>query len=570
MGVLCLLLDKKKQYFPLLADIFNVTGHKLLIALEEEKAFEFLNVSSPEVLLLPIEDLNFWFKVLKTGKYLLPIFFVEEYEEAQKLKRYGLREVNYIVLPFNPMELLTKIVNISKETYEQAHLDYLGPINLLFRFVRSGATLCLSIEGKERVCTLYISQGSIKGSTCDVVRLTELIAEEGKVKLEPYREGEPPYTFNDNWAFISSVIYGYVPEAVATKPKAEETPLPEEKQPPLEYAIDLSQPIELKEGFYWVGVEDSKGLLQKNSYLRIYEKDSIKVPILINVGTPKDYALIRTKVEQIVSTVDAVKGLILLGSGVDEASGVVNFLQSNQRAFVITSLSIAQKLKALGIPMSRIRTIESFPGGRLRLATGHTLKFIPTPFLPEAGSFVVLEEGKGYLFTGKFLSSLRSIEEFNPFMDTEVEDVFLYTGLNIPSKDILTSALKRIKSEGVLFVYPMFGNPILSEHTLKETFERLSSIPSNFYEFDRDVVLDICEGLLKLLKDSPETNEVKSFFEDLNQFVYMEDTKIYQVLVDVEMLPSLMLGLMLTKGVDPSIIKETIRRFYLAGFNLTI
>ena len=181
MGVLCLLLDKKKQYFHLLADIFNVTGHKLLIALEEEKAFEFLQVSSPEVLLLPIEDMDFWFKALKAGAHLIPIFFVEEYEEADSLRKYGLREVNYIILPFNPMELLTKVVSISKETYEQAHLDYLGPVNLIFRFIRSGATLSLNIHGKENTCTLYISQGIIKGSSCDREKLTELIGEEVKV-----------------------------------------------------------------------------------------------------------------------------------------------------------------------------------------------------------------------------------------------------------------------------------------------------------------------------------------------------------------------------------------------------
>ena len=73
-----------------------------------------------------------------------------------------------------------------------------------------------------------------------------------------------------------------------------------------------------------------------------------------------------------------------------------------------------------------------------------------------------------------------------------------------------------------------------------------------------------------MLKEHQESNEVKSFFEDLNQFAYIEDTKISQVLVDVEKLPSLMLGLMLAKGVDPGIVKETIRRFYLAGFSLTI
>jgi len=567
MGVLCLLLDKKKQYFHLLADIFNVTGHKLLIALEEEKAFEFLQVSSPEVLLLPIEDMDFWFKALKAGAHLIPIFFVEEYEEADSLRKYGLREVNYIILPFNPMELLTKVVSISKETYEQAHLDYLGPVNLIFRFIRSGATLSLNIHGKENTCTLYISQGIIKGSSCDREKLTELIGEEVKVKLEPYKEGEPPYIFKDNQDFILSVVCGCLPQPVASEPKKEEVV---EKPQPIEYTIDLSQPVQLGAGLYWVGVEDNKGLFQKNVYLRIYEKDNIKVPILINIGTFQDYAFIRAKLEQVVGAVDAVKGLILMGSGVDEASGVVNFLQSSQRAFVITSLSIAQKLKALGIPMSRVRTIETFPGGRLRLATGDTLKFIPMPFLPEVGSFAVLEEGKGCLFTGKFLSSFRSIGEFNPLMNTEVEDVLLYTSLNTPSRDILSSALKRITSENIVCVYPMFGNPILSEETLKEALDKLVSTPTSFYELDKEVILEICEGLLKLLKEHQESNEVKSFFEDLNQFAYIEDTKISQVLVDVEKLPSLMLGLMLAKGVDPGIVKETIRRFYLAGFSLTI
>ena len=218
---------------------------------------------------------------------------------------------------------------------------------------------------------MYISQGIIKGSSCDREKLTELIGEEVKVKLEPYKEGEPPYIFKDNQDFILSVVCGCLPQPVASEPKKEEVV---EKPQPIEYTIDLSQPVQLGDGLYWVGVEDNKGLFQKNVYLRIYEKDNIKVPILINIGTFQDYAFIRAKLEQVVGAVDAVKGLILMGSGVDEASGVVNFLQSSQRAFVITSLSIAQKLKALGIPMSRVRTIETFPGGRLRLARAYKPK----------------------------------------------------------------------------------------------------------------------------------------------------------------------------------------------------
>ena len=42
------------------------------------------------------------------------------------------------------------------------------------------------------------------------------------------------------------------------------------------------------------------------------------------------------------------------------------------------------------------------------------------------------------------------------------------------------------------------------------------------------------------------------------------------LLVDIERLPSLMLGLMFNKNLEPNLIKEAIKHFYLAGIKLTI
>lgn len=52
--------------------------------------------------------------------------------------------------------------------------------------------------------------------------------------------------------------------------------------------------------------------------------------------------------------------------------------------------------------------------------------------------------------------------------------------------------------------------------------------------------------------------------------MYIEDTKIHKVFVDIERLPSLMLGLMFNKNLEPNLIKEAIKHFYLAGIKLTI
>ncbi len=568
MGVMCMLLDKKKQYFSLLADIFNITGHKLLIAFDEEKAFELLKVSEPEVIILPAEDIGFWLKLLELEKYLLPILFVESYEDAEALAKYGLREVNYEVIPFNPMELLTKIVSLSRDPQDSASLSIIGPLNLLIKLLRKGATSSLIVEDEEKSCTIYIHKGIIKGCSCGREELSNLFVKDVKIRLDIYEEEKAviSYVYKDNWEFFSGLVYGYAPPQVVSQPvsKVEETKAPKS-------TLDLSQPIEISYGFFWIGSPQEDGLFQKNAYLRIYEKDNIKVPMLINIGTVQDYVLIRSKLEQVVGTVEAVKAVVVLSSGVDDCSGIVSFLQSNQKAFVITSLSIAQRLRALGIPQARIKAFETFPNKRLRLATGDVLRFLSLPFLPERGSFAVLEESTGFLFTGRFLSSLCTYEDLNPLEGGDMEDVLIYTSLLIPSQDTLNRSLGQVNKEEINAILPMLGNPIYSEGKIREIFDRLESGFLAVPEVrDSQVLLETCNSLLSYLRDNLETQEFQNFLEELGSFMYMEDNKIVEPFVDPENIPSLILSLMYAKGINPATIKKAIKHFYMAGISITI
>ncbi|MCS7171090.1 MAG: hypothetical protein NZ851_02105 [Aquificaceae bacterium] len=575
MGVLCLLLDKKRQYSSLLADIFNITGHKLLIALDEEKALELLKMASPEAVLLSLEDLAFWLKILEMGYYPSPIFFLESHEDAEIIRKYGLREVNYVVLPFNPIELLTRVVNLSKSPQEPAHLETIGPTSTLLKLLRHGITSSMVMEGPNYSCAIYIENGVLKGSNCNVEELVKLMPENLKIWLEPYREEdlEPTLVFANNWEFFGQLVSDYKPETVMPQVMQEEALIATMESPTAASVPDLDQPLELGDGFYWVGVQDKKGLFHKNAYLRIYGKDNIKVPILINMGTEQEYVLIRTKLEQVLGPVDVVKGIILMGSGIDESSGILGFLQGNKKAFVITSINIAQRLKALGIPQARIRTIETFPRSRLKLASGHVLRFIPTPFLPEAGSFAVLEEDTGRLFTGRLLSSLVTPEEFNPLKNAHVEDMLLYTNLIAPSQEALKVFLKRIEHDTVLSLYPMLGNPLNSEAETKWLLARLEGLTvvyRDIQSFDTYLILETCENLLKFLEANLESPELNSFLEDLYQFAYIEDSKIIQVSVDIEALPSIIVGIMYSNNLNAKFIKEAIRHFYLSGAPFTI
>ncbi len=556
MGVLCLLLDKEEKYLHLLSDLFKVTGHELLIALNEEEALKFLKIHSPDIVLMPLENIDFWIRILEEENYLPPIFLVEKPEEFESFKKFGFTDMNCISLPLNPIELFSNIVHLSRSIAKNYKLDRLGFVNILIKLLKSKKSLILSLESKEKTCNLYILNGSIKGSNCDKKGILWFVENKASVQLKAYKDLNPQYVFENNWDFFSMFMIEPLKRLITKGIYSEN--------------IDLKQPIELKEDFYWIGVESKKGLFQKNVYLRIYEKGDIKIPILINIGTLRDYPTIKSKLDKVVGSVDMIKGIILLGSEIDEASGIFGFLRTNSTASVITSMSIANRLRNSGVPQNRIRTIETLPGGRLKLATEENLKFIPIPFLPGVGDFMVLEEGKGYLFTGRFLSSLCSIEEFNPCREADEEDVVFYASLNIPSQNLISTLLKKVESEKISSVYPMFGNPVFSKNALKEIFEKLGEISKSFPQIKKRIILEICENILISLEEYPEKAEIKPFLEEFNKFVYLESGKIIQSFIGIKDLPNLIVNLMLSMDINPRFVKDVIKKLYRAGVPLTI
>lgn len=569
MGVLCILLDKERQYAPVLADIFDITGHRLLVALDEDRALELLSQSEPEVILLSEEDMSFWFKLLGLGKYVAPLLFLKSYEGTESLRKYGLRDDNFVVLPFNPMELLTKIVSLSREPQHAASLSSMGPMNALLKLLRKGVTSSLLIQYGGISCSLCLREGVVTGSSCSPERLLALLSEDVDIRLDTCedRKAVMDFSYKNTRDFLFSLFYGYMQGQTPSRKESGA-----ERPPPSKPPSDLNRPIKIDGGLFWIGVPREGGLFQKNSYLRVYERDSIRVPVLINTGTMQDYPLIRSKLEGVIGTVEALKAVVLLGSGVDECSGVVNLLQSNQRLSVITSMSIAQRLKALGIPGKRIRSFETFPDGRLRLATGDSLRFIPLPFLPERGSFAMLEEGKGYLFTGRFLSSLCTYERLDPKGGGDVEEVFLYTNFITPSQDILKRALKRLGRLGIGVILPMFGNPLYSEERVRELFLRLEMSPLflNPEVEDREVILEVCNSLIGYLREHFEASELEAFLEEFSQFARLEGGRILEFLVEPESIPSLMLSLMDAGGLKPAIVEQTMKHFLMAGLPITI
>ncbi|MGC8853199.1 MAG: hypothetical protein ACP5P0_06315, partial [Hydrogenobacter sp.] len=358
-------------------------------------------------------------------------------------------------------DLLTKAVWLNRGETDPKYLSLIGPVNLLLYLLRRGVSSIMSVQGGAKKCSIYIKDGRIVETSCPVEYVKEVFSLSNlRIDLFPYTgKSLPEKASLSTKEFFERLFSEDIAQKAVFLPKK----------------ADLSQPVELEKGLFWVGVQDSSFLFHFNVYLRIYEREGIKIPLLINTGTLEDHARVKAKIEKVLGSTNAIKVVILLDSGAHEYPTILSMFQSNPNLQIITSMNVAKWLNKFGVPMSRIRLVESLPDMKLRLSATIVLRIVPMYFLPYKGTFAIYEEETGFLFTSHLFSSLRTPEEFSLFEDPNIEDVVLYTSLSMPCSKAVYNTLEVLEGLRISKVFPAWGNP-LSENAFRMALNSLKTV----------------------------------------------------------------------------------------------
>lgn len=448
-----LLFDKEKRFYPIFGDILDITGHKLMVALDEKKAKDLLKVVSPDFLILRWKDRDFFEELLKEGYFVVPIFLVEDYQQAEELRKFGFSDFNILILPFNPLEFLNKSAKLYS-ALENLHDNIpsdLGIMNLFISLLSRNTSTGVFLNADSLSCEVYLKAGAVKGLSCSPEHFKEIIKSDNvSVALLPYTEGAKLITyFKNNAEFFSMLL-----EEVQPQPSIAYPEVVQETQP------SAPSMLSVEEGLFLINSLDPEGLLQRNMYLRVYGKGDNYVSLLFNVLPYHRFSVAKDEIEKAVGKLENLRALILMDLLPEDTPSILNLLNLASKLYVITSLPIALSLISLGVPERRIKLVESFPDGLLSLVTGDVLRFIKTPFLPEKGSFVVLEEKTKTLFSSKLFSSYCLPEEYSANKTAKIERVVLYHRLNFSSIEN-TISLTQIRLLNTSVIRPAFGNPIL-------------------------------------------------------------------------------------------------------------
>lgn len=549
-----LLFDKEKRFYPIFGDILDITGHKLMVALDEKKAKDLLKVVSPDFLILRWKDRDFFEELLKEGYFVVPIFLVEDYQQAEELRKFGFSDFNILILPFNPLEFLNKSAKLYS-ALENLHDNIpsdLGIMNLFISLLSRNTSTGVFLNADSLSCEVYLKAGAVKGLSCSPEHFKEIIKSDNvSVALLPYTEGAKLITyFKNNAEFFSMLL-----EEVQPQPSIAYPEVVQETQP------SAPSMLSVEEGLFLINSLDPEGLLQRNMYLRVYGKGDNYVSLLFNVLPYHRFSVAKDEIEKAVGKLENLRALILMDLLPEDTPSILNLLNLASKLYVITSLPIALSLISLGVPERRIKLVESFPDGLLSLVTGDVLRFIKTPFLPEKGSFVVLEEKTKTLFSSKLFSSYCLPEEYSANKTAKIERVVLYHRLNFSSIEN-TISLTQIRLLNPSVICPAFGNPILEG--VDEVIERISKQKNTFNLAnleDETLILGLLSSILFELEKRIPKEKHEPILDGLSEYVDMKAGTISNSFVDVKKLPELFIYTLHSAKVPPTTLLLTLERF---------
>jgi len=558
-----LLFDKEKRFYPIFGDILDITGHKLMVAFDEKKAKDLLKEASSDFLILRWKDIDLFWELLKEGYFVVPMFLVEDYQQAEGLKKVGFSDFNTLILPFNPLEFLNKSAKLYQtlqSLYDNVPPD-LGMMNLFINLLSKNTSTGILLHAEGLPCEVYLKAGAVKGFSCSPEHFKEIIKSDNvSVKFLPYTEDAKLITyFKNNAEFFSMLLEEVQVQPPTAYPDVvQETVLQE-----VHKEVQPSAPsmLSVGEGLFLIDSLDSEGLLQRNMYLRVYEKGDSHVLLLFNMLPYHRFSTARDEIEKAVGRMENLRALILMDLLPEDTQSILNLLNLAPKLYVITSLPIALSLIGLGVPEKRIKLVESFPDGLLSLVTGDVLRFIKTPFLPEKGSFVVFEEKTKTLFSSKLFSSYCLPEEYSVDKTAKIERVVLYHRLNFSNIENAIS-LAQIRLLNPSVIRPAFGNPI--SEGVDEVIERISKQKNNFDLSnleDETLILGLLSSILFELEKRIPKEKYELILDGLSEYVEVKARTIYESFVDVKKLPELFIYTLHSAKVPPVVLLLTLERF---------
>lgn len=243
--------------------------------------------------------------------------------------------------------------------------------------------------------------------------------------------------------------------------------------------LNYERPIKLADDIYWVGFADRTRGLCCNPYLIVDGDEGV----LIDAGSRPEFSEVMMKVLQTGLAPRQISTLIYQHYDPDLCGSVANFeaIIGRPDLKIISKHENNVFIRYYGV-RAKLLCIDELDR-KLVLASGRTLRFIPTPYAHMAGSFMTLDERSGTLFTSDLLGGFDTRRERDLFRQLSdachacrstvppmnevctatngpcpLSEIVEFHRVEMPSNRALRLACGRVLAAGAKLVAPQHGS----------------------------------------------------------------------------------------------------------------
>lgn len=245
------------------------------------------------------------------------------------------------------------------------------------------------------------------------------------------------------------------------------------------HVLDTDKAVEVGKNVWWVGHRKKGAPLQINVYLKKFDGSAVNKPpvwMLIDPGSQLHFPDISRRISELVD-LSSIQLFSVNHQDPDVCSNTVFLVEMNPKAICLTTETTSRLLAHYGI--KRFRFVED-ANWRLKLVTGHTLRFFHTPFCHFAGAFGIYDPESGMVFTGDLFGGTSIHADGAPLWarPEDWDDVVTFHTIYMPSNETIKVAIREMKKAvgGVPeFIAPQHGGIIKGE-MVKEWVDKLSNL----------------------------------------------------------------------------------------------
>jgi len=217
--------------------------------------------------------------------------------------------------------------------------------------------------------------------------------------------------------------------------------------------------------------------LELNVYLRIFKNENRTVNMFIDPGPPIVFNLLREALEEKIGSLAKVQFSFVNHQDPDVSTNLMYLKKYNPKIKVLCTEDTWRLISFLGLEAHNLQAVDKFKSQRGKLSTGHTLRFVPTPFCHFRGASMLYDETARILFSGDLFGGLTYRSDFYATSENW-HGIRTFHQLCMPSVEAMKNAIQAIRrlKPKPLLIAPQHG-ALIKGHLIEEFLEKLYHLP---------------------------------------------------------------------------------------------